>query len=284
MALPPSIAPRNVATSTLVASPLKYYPPLQHVSRVEAQLPPKLTTAMLSESSSLVSNISIQKLDFTTLPSFRRIITILLPIRYPDKFFSEILSDASVAALSRVSVWHDRPRPGKRKRSADKEDVRDIEVCEAKVVGGIRCRLEPVPVSPGQSPSTQQQLYIQTLVLLSPYRAQGIANRLLDTVVTEAIRNHNNVTSIYAHVWEANLEGLEWYRRRGFLVEDKMLEGYYRKLKPGGARIVRRQVGIGDHLRAQSLELDQNPKEKFSSQTTEQSGLPGVVAKTLVGE
>ena len=151
-------------------------------------------------------------------------------------------------------------------------------------MGGIRCRLEPVPVPPGQSLSTQQQLYIQTLVLLSPHRGQGIATHLLDAVITEAVKNHNNVASIYAHVWEANLEGLDWYRRRGFLVEDEILEGYYRKLKPGGARIVRRRVGIGDHLRAQSLELGQEPKEKLPLQVGEQSGLPGTGTKTPDGE
>lgn len=125
---------------------------------------------------------------------------------------------------------------------------------------------------PGQTPPKQQQLYIQTLVLLSPYRGHGIATHLLDTVVTEAIGNQNNVTSVYAHVWEANLEGLDWYRRRGFHVEEKVLEGYYRKLKPGGAIVVRKGVGIGDHLRAQRLEMGQEPKETLALQAGEKDG------------
>ena len=55
---------------------------------------------------------------------------------------------------------------------------------------------------------------------------------------------------IYAHVWEANEEALEWYIKRGFEVEGEMVEGYYTKLRPSGARIVRRLVGVVDWVDA----------------------------------
>lgn len=42
-----------------------------------------------------------------------------------------------------------------------------------------------------------------------------------------------------AHVHETNDEGLRWYVARGFHVEDGIVKGYYRRLNPGGARIVR---------------------------------------------
>lgn len=42
-----------------------------------------------------------------------------------------------------------------------------------------------------------------------------------------------------AHVHETNDEGLRWYVARGFHVEDGVVKGYYRRLNPGGARIVR---------------------------------------------
>lgn len=53
---------------------------------------------------------------------------------------------------------------------------------------------------------------------------------------------------MYAHVWEANTDALEWYEKRGFEVEKGVVEGYYRKLRPTGARIVRRRLGVGDYL------------------------------------
>ena len=55
---------------------------------------------------------------------------------------------------------------------------------------------------------------------------------------------------IYAHVWEANEDALVWYAKRGFLVEEAIMEGYYRRLRPSGARIVKRKVGVEDWLRA----------------------------------
>ena len=48
-------------------------------------------------------------------------------------------------------------------------------------------------------------------------------------------------------MWEANEEALGWYVRRGFEVGEKV-EGYYRKLRPGGARVVKRRVGVGDYF------------------------------------
>lgn len=60
------------------------------------------------------------------------------------------------------------------------------------------------------------------------------------------------MTEVYAHVWEANEEALEWYVRRGFEVQG-VVEGYYTKLRPGGARVVRRRVGVGDWVRVQGM-------------------------------
>ena len=51
---------------------------------------------------------------------------------------------------------------------------------------------------------------------------------------------------VYAHVWEANEEAIKWYIKRGFDVGEDVVEGYYRKLRPSGARVVRRRVGVGD--------------------------------------
>lgn len=117
------------------------------------------------------------------------------------------------------------------------------------VVGGIRCRIEPLPTPPSTSrPQPHCTLYIQALALLSPYRGHGIATHLLSSVISSALQEHPGLISVYAHVWEANEEGLEWYRRRGFVVEEEVVEGYYRRLRPGGARVVRRSVGVRDWL------------------------------------
>lgn len=84
-------------------------------------------------------------------------------------------------------------------------------------------------------------LYISTLTLLSPYRHLGIAAHLLGRVEKVAKEKYR-VGAIGAHVWAANTEGLEWYRKRGF-EEVKREEGYYSRLKPSAAVVVRKDTG-----------------------------------------
>ena len=48
--------------------------------------------------------------------------------------------------------------------------------------------------------------------------------------------------SVYAHVWVNNEEGLQWYLNRGFEIEGGVFEGYYRRLNPSGAWVVRRAI------------------------------------------
>lgn len=192
----------------------------------------------------------------THLPAYRRLITLLLPIRYPDKFYKDSVSISGPSSLALCALWHEPARP--------RQIIKGIStggpaVSEGapflpfdRVVAGIQCRLEPLPCSTTPI-KAEQALYIQTLATLAPYRSYGIASALLDTTVTAAIRYYEDVKDIYAHVWEANEEALEWYAKRGFEVEEELVEGYYRKLRPSGARVVRRRIGVGDYLRAKEM-------------------------------
>ncbi|KAM0800071.1 hypothetical protein BDR22DRAFT_795639, partial [Usnea florida] len=157
------------------------------------------------------TELSISPITASTLPAYRRLITLLLPIRYQDKFYKD------------------------------------------SVIGGIQCRLEAIPSPPRSNPINPQpsyqqphDLYIQTLAILAPYRHLGIATALLDAIICTALthypRENINVKGIYAHVWEANEEALEWYKKRGFEIGEELVEGYYRKLRPSGAKIVRKRV------------------------------------------
>ena len=213
----------------------------------------------------MAPNASLHIITPTTLPSFRRILSLLLPVRYPDKFFAETLSDLTVAAISRVAIWHEDLRPGRQKPKVPSPDSQGPPAPKEQstpevpgygtVIGGIRCRLEPIPCVPSIEGQKQQwALYIQALAILSPYRGQGVATALLKTVVEEAEARHEEVVTVYAHVWEANTEGLEWYIKRGFVVEDGIVEGYYRRLRPGGARVVRRIVAANTSAKVETIE------------------------------
>ena len=194
------------------------------------------------------SNVHIEPVTPATLSSYRRLITLLLPIRYPDKFYKDTIANTSESSLARVAVWLDGDIATKALKLKSSTSNCDPVAVERKVIGGIQCRVEQNP----SVPVGEHQLYIQTIGVLAPYRQLGIATQLLEEIIMTVIQYHENVTSIYAHVWEANTDALEWYSRRGFSIESGVIEGYYRRLKPSGARIVRRRVTIADHLATQN--------------------------------
>lgn len=173
------------------------------------------------QGSTLIPNVRqaiITRVSAEHLESLKRLTSNILPVRYPDKFYNAILLEPEAADFSRVVLYHDKP------------------------VGWIRCRLEPI--SPE---SDTKQIYIQALCILAPYREQGFATHLLKTVLQPALLRKYGVRSIYAHVWESNEDALEWYQRRGFK-QILLIGQYYKRLKPAGAWIVRKDLGVLDHI------------------------------------
>jgi ribosomal protein S18 acetylase RimI-like enzyme len=67
---------------------------------------------------------------------------------------------------------------------------------------------------------------------------------MLDNLIRSAVDEYE-ITSVGAHVWEANEEGLKWYRKRGFRVVSRE-PGYYRRLNPPDAVVMLRDVGVMD--------------------------------------
>ena len=239
----------------------------------------------------LPKNFSIAPITVSSLPAYRRLITLLLPIRYPDKFYKDSVADSTPSSLALCALWPETPRPGKRKLDSLNDGMLSsapaIDGPEEKVIGGIQCRLESLPCPPptisptisATPPSPPQQphnLYIQTLAVLSPYRSLGIATALLDAIVSTALTHcpaHNiNVKEVYAHVWEANEEAIRWYIKRGFDVGEDVVEGYYRKLRPSGARVVRRRVGVGDWVGAVGG-WKKAEEESEGSRTSQENGV-----------
>ncbi|KAI3399418.1 hypothetical protein diail_6890 [Diaporthe ilicicola] len=179
------------------------------------------------------------------IPALRRINSLLLPVNYTDSFYKAILDPAQSGLFSRAILFRD---------SAD---------AAPKVVGGLVCRLEPTPFDAATgsyspdlarrararaSPPDSRVLYVQSLGLLAPYRGLGLAaaavNGVFDalrTVAAEHRGNGLNIGWVYAHVWTENADALDWYARRGF-ERDVRLEGYYFKLQPGSAWVVKRRV------------------------------------------
>lgn len=180
-----------------------------------------------------------------TLPSFRRLISLLLPIRYPDRYYNALINNPDGNLIVRVALWN-----GSKPITTNPNPKLDTL---GHVVGGICCRVEPI-LSPDSDPTPtgRTELYITTLAVLSPFRGHGIAAELLENVLKEAVNIHG-VESVYAHVWVANEEALEWYEKRGFRNEG-IADGYYRRLNPQSAFLLRKSVGVTEHLRMKGLD------------------------------
>jgi hypothetical protein len=152
------------------------------------------------------------------------------------------------------------------------------------------CRLDPVltsastPTSLSFIPGTFD-IYIQSLALLSPYRSQGLATAVLNAIIASATTQNNiAVRELYAHVWTENSEALEWYAARGFKREEKVIQGYYRRLKPGTAWILRRRLSPSDHLaNSSSTQQSQIPLQPILTigEKKESSTLPPPATTTV---
>ena len=170
----------------------------------------------------LPPNVELAPLTPEHLTAFKHLNALTLPIPYPDSFYKETMTEPH-HSITLIALWHST------------SENEDDEKPKPRLVAAIRCRLLP-----------SSQLYISTIGVLSPYRSHGLAVHLLNAVVRKAVALHG-VKCVTAHVWEANEEGLEWYSKRKFEVLGRE-EGYYRKLKPHGAVLVRKWVGVGDLL------------------------------------
>lgn len=183
---------------------------------ISAQISP--TTAVVRTDIIIPDNLpqaAIVKIQPSHLPQLKNITAAIFPVKYSDKFFNECVSSAEVASISRSVLF------------------------DSKVVGLIRCRVEPFP-SP-HNPA-YRQIYLQAIAILAPFRSLGLATRLLDYIVDIAAQLDPHPTCIYAHVWEANTDALEWYSRRGF-TRVNLIPQYYHRLQPTGAWLVRRELG-----------------------------------------
>ncbi|KAI0439441.1 acyl-CoA N-acyltransferase [Xylaria telfairii] len=229
---PPSASKRGKQPAT---------PPSAPPTTATTTIQPAATTPP-SRPANLHPQASISRIRPEHIPALRRITSLLLPVNYPDSFYARLSDPLSSGAFSRVILWRD-----------DKKSPNG----PGKVIGGLVCRLEPSPFHASTAdgprarrggpttPSAQPNaLYIQSLVLLSPYRGLGLAAALLDEVVADAARSDFACETVWAHVWTQNEEGMQWYTARGFARVEEVKK-YYHKLHPDSAWIVRREMGPG---------------------------------------
>ncbi|OBT68439.1 hypothetical protein VE03_02863 [Pseudogymnoascus sp. 23342-1-I1] len=234
---PSSSGPPKTLPTTTLTPPTASLPPPSTTAPPPAPPPsttspahPPPTTAAITTTPPIHPQASISPILPSHIQALKRINALLLCITYPDSFYTRILAPSPPPTFSRAILWSASPQT----------------TTPPTLVGGVVCRLEPSPSAPGQ-----QQLYIQSLALLSPYRHLGLASAALGSIITAVVATplEERVGSLYAHVWTENEEGLEWYKARGFEVEGGVVGGYYRRLSPDTAWVLRRRLGAGDYIK-----------------------------------
>ena len=233
------------------------------------QTSPPRTTYDAADRPSIPPQAKISPVAPDHIQPLRRINSLLLPVNYPDSFYHQIL-DPSAASLSRVVLWE------------------DPQSKETKVVGGLVCRLDPSLTSGSDSQAPQiidgsYDVYLQSLVLLSPYREKGLAAAALNSVIEAATQlDGMKIRGLYAHVWTENTEALEWYSARGFQKDEALISGYYKRLRPDSAWILRRNLMPSDHL-AQTSSRQQLSDPTPAASTPPQSSTPPEIADPRPG-
>jgi ribosomal protein S18 acetylase RimI-like enzyme len=180
----------------------------------------------------LLPNVALVPVTEDNVSQFRRLVTVLLPATYTDKFYAETLNDPVISSVSLLALW------------------KDEAANDGKVVAGIRCRvfvssLADTPKRKKDTPD-EPSLYISTIGTLAPFRNHGLATTLLREVMWRAVQDYGTST-VTAHVWEANEEARAWYAKLGFQ-EAKYEADYYRKLRPSGAWLLQRSVLPSDFM------------------------------------
>lgn len=74
-----------------------------------------------------------------------------------------------------------------------------------------------------------------------------------------------------AHVHEVNEEALEWYIARGFHVQEGVIENYYRRLRPTGARVVKLNLQW-DHEEEDGVIVSGSKDKKSDDQNNGEQG------------
>ncbi|KAM3282259.1 N-alpha-acetyltransferase 50 [Capsicum chacoense] len=138
--------------------------------------------------------ISLENVRYKNMMQLKKINTVLFPVRYSDKYYSDALAAADFTKLAYYS-----------------------DIC----VGSIACRLD----KEGEAVC----VYIMTLGVLAPYRGLDIGTKMLNHVLDLCIKQ--NIREICLHVQTSNEDAINFYKKFGFEVTNT-IQNYYKNITP----------------------------------------------------
>ncbi|KAI0743558.1 acyl-CoA N-acyltransferase [Daedaleopsis nitida] len=156
------------------------------------------------------TRVSFASVTANNLGTVRKLNSVLFPIKYSDKFYSDIVQP-EVEDFCQLIYYNDIP------------------------IGTMCCRLE---VKDGVA-----KLYLMTLAVLAPYRSRGIGSQSLQHLIDTATAHAKpKIAAIYLHVQISNTDAKRFYQRHGF-AEVGLYENYYKKITPHDAWILEKVIG-----------------------------------------
>ncbi|CAA7261679.1 unnamed protein product [Cyclocybe aegerita] len=139
------------------------------------------------------------------LGTVRKLNSVLFPIKYSEKFYTDILSP-EVEDFCKLVYYNDIP------------------------VGTICCRLE--------KKDGQNVLYLMTMGVLAPYRSRKLGSQSLELVMAAAAEHTKpKIDKIYLHVQVSNQDAKRFYERHDFK-EVTIHKDYYKKITPHDAWVL----------------------------------------------
>ncbi|KAK6912656.1 GNAT domain [Dillenia turbinata] len=150
--------------------------------------------------------ISLDGVRDKNLMQLKKLNTVLFPVRYNDKYYTDALSSGEFTKLAYYS-----------------------DIC----VGSIACRLE-------KKESGAVRVYIMTLGVLAPYRGLGIGTKLLTHVLD--LCSKQNISEIYLHVQTNNEDAINFYKKFGFEITDT-IQNYYTNITPPDCYVLTKIIG-----------------------------------------
>ncbi|KAB1671570.1 hypothetical protein E1A91_A02G123600v1 [Gossypium mustelinum] len=139
--------------------------------------------------------ISLDGVRDKNVMQLKKLNTVLFPVRYNDKYYADALASGDFTKLAYYS-----------------------DIC----VESIACRLE-------KKEGGAICVYIMTLGVLAPYRGLGIGTRLLNHVLDLCLKQ--NIQEIYLHVQTNNDDAINFYKKFGFEITER-IKSYYTNIDP----------------------------------------------------
>eukprot|EP00930_Biecheleria_cincta_P095472 TRINITY_DN87431_c0_g1_i1.p1 TRINITY_DN87431_c0_g1~~TRINITY_DN87431_c0_g1_i1.p1 ORF type:complete len:207 (+),score=41.40 TRINITY_DN87431_c0_g1_i1:56-622(+) len=120
--------------------------------------------------------------------------------------------------------------------------VKSLEFCRLGfftdvLVSSICCRLE-------DRPAGGKALYIMTLSVLKPYQKRTLASQLVQWILDKAQSKEcedKGVQELFLHVQTSNTSALNFYKKFGFKITEK-IENYYKNIDPPDCFVLRRPL------------------------------------------